>query len=118
MSLDFCGLDSLKIKFSLSIYSGADHRLERHPRQHRSSLIQAVFKDCPQAMRCGQVREASYEEAELALFLLDREHRASPGGDKRGRERIRLLSSNDDHHRFLPGFHFNDPLLRRRLHPP
>jgi len=46
--LDFCGLDYVKIEFSLGIYSGADHR---------STLIQAVFKDCPQVIRYGQLIE-------------------------------------------------------------
>ena len=55
--MDFSGLDYVKIEFSLAIYSRADHRLERHPRQHRSSLIQAVFKDCPQVIRYGQLVE-------------------------------------------------------------
>jgi len=51
------------------IHSGADprpHRLERHPSQHRSPLIQAVFKDCQEAMRCGQICDTLYEEVELA----------------------------------------------------
>ena len=66
------GLDYVKTEFSLGaldIHSGANpgpHRLERHPGQHCSPLVQAVFKDCQQAMRCGQICDTLYEEVELA----------------------------------------------------
>jgi len=68
LSSSSCGLDYVKTEFSLGVYSGAEpgpHRVERHPGQQ-------VFKDGPQVMHWGQVRDTSYEEVELALFLLDR----------------------------------------------
>ena len=80
----------LKTEFSLValvIHSGADpgpHFLERHPGQHRSPLFQAVFKDYPQAVHCGQVCNVSHEKVELALFLLDENIELRPVAAKEG----------------------------------
>jgi len=101
-----------------SIHSRADpgpHRLERHPGQHCSPLVQAVFKDCPQARRCGQVHDASYEKVELALFLLDKNIELGPMAAKEGEKGSDFSSPTTT---TTNSFHFDDPMLRRRLHPP
>jgi hypothetical protein len=61
-----------------------------------------VIKDCPQAMRCGQVRDTSYEEVELALFLLARSielHSMVAKGQEKGSN---FSPPTKDHHSFLP----------------
>jgi hypothetical protein len=74
-----------------------------------------VFKDCPQAMRCGHVRDASYEEVELALFLLDGNTVLRPVAAKWGEKGSDFSPPTTT---TTASFDFDDLMLRRQLHPP
>jgi len=74
-----------------------------------------VFKDCPQARRCGQVHDASYEKVELALFLLDGNTELRPVAAKWGEKGLDFSPPTTT---TTASFDFDYLMLRRRLHPP
>lgn len=102
------GLDFVKTEFSLSAL--ATSTLE--PTQGLTVWSDTLAKTAPLSSKpCLRIARSRCAMARLTtrhtrtsrwLVPVGREHRASSGGGKRGRERIGLLSSHDDHHRFLP----------------
>ena len=102
----------------LGIYSGAGpgpHYLQWHPSQHHPPHVQSMFKDCPQAMGYGQVRDAPCEKVKLALFLLDENielHLVAAKGGVKGSDFSPPMTTTTN------SFYFDDPMLHHRLHPP
>jgi hypothetical protein len=74
-----------------------------------------MFKDCPQAMGYGQVRDAPCEKVKLALFLLDENielHLVAAKGGVKGSDFSPPMTTTTN------SFYFDDPMLHHRLHPP